>query len=152
MKRQISESQQRLNEIYGYNILFPDYRNICAVSSIYGYLQKGRTCSLAFNEQTGDQGAYNIYEYEMRMNLIITNTQEILNRLDEISVNQYELAEGLRKANSRIDLLCSSVNRHIKNTSQSLSEMQRCQSIIAYNTEQSQKQLEFINWLHLMHY
>ncbi len=151
MKRRIEETKNNLQKMYGCGIISPDYRNIYAVSSIHGYLQKGRTRSLSFNEKTGDQGAYNIYEYEMRMNMIITNTQEILNRLDDISRNQYELAEGLRRANSRINSLCSSINTHIKNTDESLKRIEACQSIIAYNSQRTREELEFITWMNILY-
>lgn len=150
MESMIADSKESLRRIYAYNILCPDYQNLCAVSSIYGYLQKGRTNSLTFNDQTGDQGAYNIYEYELRMNLIIVNTQEILRRLDEISANQYELSKGLRAANARVEMLCKNVSKHIKDTRETLGRVERCAEITAYQAEQINRQQEFMNWLCLL--
>jgi len=148
MERMILDSKEELRRVYAYGILHPDYQNLCAVSSIYGYLQKGRTQGLTFNDVTGDQGAYNIYEYERRMNLIIVNTQEVLRRLDEIRTHQYELSEGLQAANARVDALCKGVSRHIKSTDGRLERMEQCAEITAYQAEKANQQLEFISWLH----
>lgn len=149
MESALYQTKQNLKKIYNYDVLFPDYQNIYAVSSIYGYINKGRTRSLTFNEQTGDQGAYNIYEYERRMNKIITNTEEILNKLDIVINNQYELANGLKNANARIDSLCSGVSTFMKSAANSLQSIERCQSIIAYNSERTRREMEFIAWMQL---
>ena len=149
MQTRLVDSKNNLKKMYSYGVLNPDYQNIYAVSSIYEYLAKGRTKSLVFDETTGDQGAYNIYEYERRMNMIITNTEEILNKLDDISTNQYELVNGLRNANNRIDSLCSGVSSFMKNTTNSLNSIEHSQSLIAYNTERTNRELEFLTWMHI---
>ncbi len=148
MNDRLSKSRRNLTELYRYNILESEYRNIYAVSSIYGYLKKGRTKSLVFNDKTGDQGAYNIYENERRMNIIITNTEEIINRLDAVVQNQYDLAQGLRNAEKKINSMCSDINRFMDNTQSSLSSIQECQSIIAYNSARATRELEYLNWMH----
>ncbi len=149
MEMQIADNKNKLHKIYEYGVLYPDYQNIYAVSSIYGYFKKGRTASLEFNAKTGDQGAYNIYENELRSNIIIRNTQEIINRLDEIAKYQYELTDGLRKANEQINSLCSGINTHIKKTANALQNIERCQSVIEYNSTQTKNQLDFMSWLQL---
>lgn len=146
------KTKNNLKTIYSYNILEPDYRNIYAVSSIYGYIKKGRTHSLTFNADIGDQGAYNIYEQERRLDIIITNTDEILRRLDEVVNNQYELANGLQEANLRINSLCNNVNNHINRISNSINTIERCQSVIAYNSERAANELAFMNWINYIRY
>ncbi len=147
----LNRSKKHLSKIYSYNIVAPDYRNIYAISSFYGYFANGRTKCLHFNEATGDQGAYNIYENERRLDKIITNTEEIINRLDEVIHNQYYLANGLQKATQRINSLCGSVNSHMKKISNTLNSIERCQSIIAYNTEMTTRELEFNNWMNVLY-
>ena len=92
-----------------------------------------------------------IPEISKSVNMIITNTQEILHRLDEISHNQYELVEGLRQANSRINSLCKSISAHIKSTAESLKNIETCQSIIAYNAQRTREELEFITWMNIFY-
>lgn len=147
MTSMLNQSKNNLREMYSYNVLNGDYQNIYAVSSIYGYFEKGRTRSLTFNEATGDQGAYNIYENEIRMNLIIRNTEEIMTKLDTVINNQYELANGLRSAQGKINSLCSDIGNFIYDTNRKLNEIEYCQSITAYNSEKTARELEFMNWM-----
>ncbi len=150
VKTQIRKTETSLVKAYRYNVLDPDYRNIYAVSSMYGYLVKGRTKCLQFNDATGDQGAYNIYENELRLNKIITNTQEILNKLDQVINAQYQLAYGLQQANRKIDALCHSISNHINKVETSLQNIEQCQQLIAYNTEQTRYEIAFLGWINLL--
>lgn len=140
------KSRQDLKAAYAYGVLDPDYRNIYAVSSILGYLQKGRTHSLAFDPSTGDQGAYNIYENECRLDRIITNTEEIISRMDQVIHYQYELATGLDRATKRVDALYSNVNAQLGRISGSVSSIARNQEIIAYNSECTARGVDFLSW------
>ncbi len=146
----LNNSRKTLSTLYSYNILNRDYRNIYAVASIYGYFEKGRTASLGFNQSNGDQGAYNIYENERRLNLIITNTQEIINKMDTVIQNQYELASGLQEAENKISNLCSGVSNFIYSAENSLKEIEKCQRITAYNSERAARELEYLNWMHIL--
>lgn len=147
-----SNTLRYLEEAYSYDIIDPEYRNIYAVGSFYGYLRKGRTCCLQFDRATGDQGAYNLYENERRLDLIITNTDEILNRLDQVIQNQYDLATGLQEASAQIKSLCGSVNRQLRSISGTVESIERCQSIIAYNSECNKRNLDFLTWMHTLYY
>ena len=67
MENQIWTTRQNLQKMYSYDIIKPAYRNIVAVGTFYTYLATERTYSLTFDRNTGDQGAYNLYEQERRM-------------------------------------------------------------------------------------
>ena len=108
---------------------------------------KGRTHCLQFNENTGDQGAYNIYESERRLDQIITNTEEILVRFDQVILYQQDLAIGLRDAMGKVDALCGNVNTQLKRIQGSVSNIERSQGVIAYNSECAARELEFMNWM-----
>mgnify|MGYP007024707781 CR=1 FL=1 len=58
---------------------FPKYRNLVAVSQIYEYILSGRCTELG-----GYQGAYNLYEQETRMDIVIM-------RLDDIYEEEFSL-------------------------------------------------------------
>lgn len=143
-------SGNNLRQMYDYDIIKPEYRNIYAVSSICGYLKNGRTHSLEFNEKTGDRGAYNIYEEERRLDKIITNTEEIINKLDQVIKNQYVLAEGLNRAREQIDMLSREVNSFAINTQQQLRNMENSQALIAYNQERMTAEAGILSWLAIM--
>lgn len=111
----LKTSKAKLEQIYDYDILEKKYRNIVAVASLYEYLKHERTRSL---QRTGnDEGAYNIYEMEIRLNKIVTNTDTIIQKLDVVIKNQYEIADTLREAKNSIDNLVISVNNASKQLS-----------------------------------
>ena len=147
LRKRIAESRQNLKKMYDYDVIDKDYRNIYAVSSFYGYLKKGRTHSLGFNGGNGDQGAYNIYENERRLDLIITNTDEILNKLNEVSKNQFVLAEGLRNAQSQIAYLGNEVSGFISQAQSSLENIENSQAMIEYNTRRTADEAGFLKWM-----
>ena len=124
-------SKDNLEKIYAYNILEEKYRNLVAVSSIYEYLKYERTRSL---QRVGsDEGAYNMFETEMRLNRIITNTEIIIKNLDKIAKNQRELANIMYNAQSSINNLVESTNTmsaniNNLNTSVKLSNYQQKQT------------------------
>ena len=144
-----NKTREQLSDAYSYNVIDPEYRSIYAVSSFLGYVRKGRTYGLKFDPETGDQGAYNLYENERRLDLIITNTDEILHRLDQVIHNQQELAMGLERATKQVTSLCNQVIGRLDKISDSVNAIERSQSIVAYNTEISRRNLEFMTWIHL---
>ena len=86
----LEESKKLLSYLYSQNIIFPKYRDIVPISSFYEYVLSGRCDKLE-----GADGAYNIYENELRQNLIITNLGEINSNLNGIRNNQYTLYEAI---------------------------------------------------------
>lgn len=93
------ELSNTLQKMYSYNILYPKYRNFVAVATFYEYFDSGRCSALE-----GHEGAYNIFENEIRLNAILTKLDDINERLDEIRTNQYKVynavSEGNRIANN----------------------------------------------------
>lgn len=58
--------EKSLDSLYEMGIIYPKYRNLVAVSTIYEYLSSGRCDRL-----DGPDGAYNLYEMELRQNIVI---------------------------------------------------------------------------------
>lgn len=122
------------------------YRDIVALSTFYEYFMAGRCDSLE-----GANGAYNLYESEVRANLIITNLQQIERDLQQIAKNQYmiyhqltEMNRSLNDLNMRMGMACDTLERISDNTTAIRSDVQdmnkymehlsKNSSIIAYNT------------------
>lgn len=82
----LSQTQDILQKAYGVNIVFPKYRNLVAITTIYEYFASGRVSALE-----GPDGAYNLYEAELRQNLIINQLDTISQNLESIKNNQYSL-------------------------------------------------------------
>lgn len=98
---QYARTSNMLNQLYevkanGEYLLFPKYRNMVAIVMFIEYLES-RRCS----DLIGHEGAYNIYENEIRLNLIITQLNDVISRLDEIKDNQYYLYNLISDANRR---------------------------------------------------
>lgn len=100
-----AQTYSLLNEYYRLNFIYPDYRGLVPICMIYQYLDSGRCSTL-----TGHEGAYNLYESELRMNKILGKLDDIIVRLDEIRDNQRVLVSELRQSNKNIEYLCNSVD------------------------------------------
>lgn len=86
LNKEIAEAEELLkktlvarNELYAYDIVFGKYRNVVALSSFYEYLMSGRCSALE-----GADGAYNIYENEIRANRVIAQLDTVISSLEEI--------------------------------------------------------------------
>lgn len=88
------ESKRTLEKLYSLNIIYPKYRYFEACGMFLEYFMAGRTGSLEANG--ADQGAYNIYEYEL---LKETNIR-----------NQYILIEKKKQIAEQIDALISGID------------------------------------------
>lgn len=93
----LSETRNVLSRLYESNIIYPKYRNMVAMCSIYEYFATGRCTEL-----TGPNGAYNLYESELRQNTIINKLDTIINQLEAIKNNQYMLYTEMVKTNGML--------------------------------------------------
>lgn len=71
------------------------------------YLASGRCYSLE-----GHEGAYNIYENELRQNTIINQLDGITSKLDSIKSNQYLLYNSITEANNISNRMLSSFSSY----------------------------------------
>ncbi len=117
---------------YAYNIIFPKYRNLEALSSIYEYLMTGRCNSLQ-----GSNGAYNLYETELRQNIIIAKLDYVINQLEQIKNSQFMLYESVKKVQDslksiagKMEAACSALYSMQDNTGRILTNSE----VIANNT------------------
>ncbi len=101
-----ARAREALKEHYSKNVLFPKYCNFVAVAQILEYLESGRCSRLE-----GADGAYNLFENELRMNIIIANLNLIQQKLDTIIQNQKMIYNELRALNSTLNSISSQMNR-----------------------------------------
>lgn len=136
----LGETKKTLQKLYELDILFPKYRNIVAVSTMYEYFASGRV-----SELEGAGGAYNLYEAELRQNLIINKMDVIIHKLEDIKANQYSLYTELQKTNKTLDGISSDVKKIVNNTetiannTEAIAEVSHitahCSMITAQNSE-----------------
>ena len=138
------------NRLYSINVVFPKYRNLIALSSIYEYLMSGRCTSLE-----GTSGAYNLYESEIRSNQVISQLGKVLNSLEQIKANQYTAYTQLTTVNnnlmnlntvtlsalnmigSRMDAAETMILAASDSSTRLLDEIRTCSEVAAYNTAAS---------------
>ena len=93
----IMETEKIYNELVSQNIIYPKYRDMIACTTIYEYFETGRVDSLE-----GANGAYNLYESEVRSNTIINQLEDIKNALNRLERIQYLMVSAIRETNSRL--------------------------------------------------
>lgn len=154
LKGQLERSESNLRKIYDKNIVFPKYRNLIMVCSIYEYLCAGRCSTLE-----GHEGAYNILEMEIRLDRIVTQLDRVLTNLSAIRQSQYILYSAIQDSNQRIVSLVETTNsmaQQIENmrTQQRLSNndlqyqlnrLQESSAVTAYQSERIQRELSYMN-------
>lgn len=147
------------DKLYSYGILFGKYRNFVAVSSLYEYLSSGRCDTLE-----GPHGAYNLYENEIRMNMVISQLHQVIESLEEIKQNQYMIYSAIKESNKLLESLDSSTSRVISsldeiktratNMETYMAKIADNTQVIAYNTERtafySKRNAELTNALGFM--
>ena len=76
------------------NIIYPKYHNFIAVATFYEYFDSGRCLTLE-----GHEGAYNIFENELRLNAILGKLEDIINHLEDIRSSQYAIYNAINEGN-----------------------------------------------------
>ena len=90
--------EKALQALYDENVIFSKYRNMVAITTINEYLMSGRCFELE-----GADGAYNLYEMELRQNIVIGQLSMVLNNLEQIRSNQFSLYQELLRANDSVN-------------------------------------------------
>ena len=103
------------------------------MTTMYEYFASGR-CS----ELTGPDGAYNLYEAELRQNLIINKRDVIIKELGAIQQNQHMLYQEMQRTRGVIQDIRKDVRDILENTSdiaKSSHITALCSQVTAQNTE-----------------
>lgn len=89
---EIADVQEIINQLcdaraqlLSLGIIYPKYLDIVALTTISEYFETGRCATLV-----GPDGAYNLYESEIRANRIITQLDQVIASLETIKENQYK--------------------------------------------------------------
>ncbi len=122
----IIETENTLKKVYSKNIIHPKYRDFVAVSQIYEYIDTGRCTELE-----GPNGAYNLFESELRQNLIIEKIDTIIEKLDQLNRTMSYVASSIDYSNVLLTNVCHSLNTIETNTAITASNA----ALTAYNTQ-----------------
>ena len=128
----LAQSYGCLESLYSCGVIYEKYRDPVALASFYDYLASGR-CSIL----TGPDGAYNLYESEIRMNLVIAKLDTVIERLDQIKQNQYALYSVLTEMNSNLSELnttATAMEKNVRAMKGSVAAIASNSEVIAHNT------------------
>ena len=168
VKKKLDISEERLQTIYQKNFIFPKYRNLVMVCSLYEYICAGRCTELE-----GHEGAYNILETEIRLDRIISQLDKVIAQLEQIKQNQFMLYSAVQECNQRLGLIMGSIRQmvvdlndfcscSIQNSIQlnsqvaelnsqntqlnaHIAELKKTSALTAYHVERTQKELAYMN-------
>ncbi|MBR1393410.1 MAG: zinc ribbon domain-containing protein [Ruminococcus sp.] len=140
LNSEIYELDQSLKKIYSYDVIFPKYRgDFVALNTMYEYLLSKRVYSLSSTGRFGNDGAYNLYESELRQNMILNKLDVIIYQLEQIKANQRMLYDAIQEATDEM--------QKISSMAYSISSIAENTALTAYNskiTADSTKALEFL--------
>ena len=97
-----------LNKFYSTNVIYPKYRSLPAIASLFEYMLSERCYGL-----TGHEGAYNLYENELRLGHIISTLDSISSDIKEIKQNQ----RMLEKKTDRYMNMVSNLEQYLSDRS-----------------------------------
>lgn len=138
LDKPVEETESVLQKLYDLDIIFPKYRNLPAVCMFYEYFASGR-CS----ELSGPNGAYNLYEAELRQNLIINKLDAIIGSLEGIKQNQFILYTEVKKAANALPM----ISRDIAALLDSTKEVSHSTTIAAQCAEATKANTDMLKYL-----
>lgn len=131
-------TQSALRTLYDLNIIYPKYRYMVAIFTFYEYFDSERCSKLE-----GHEGAYNIFENEIKFGIIFEKLDVIVQKLNEISQGQYELRNAIYESNSRI----SGIVNEVGLISNQLKDISNSVKLTEYNAYRSKECAEALAWV-----
>ena len=129
----LKESIECKNKLYDCDVIFEKYRNVVAVSMFCEYISSGRCDTLE-----GKDGTYNLYESEIRANIVISNLSKIVDSLEKIKENQYMIyskLDAIERSLSRLNSCMYDATQSLEKMDKQLGKIEENSKVIAYNTQ-----------------
>lgn len=104
IKDEIKQCVKARNALYSVGIIYSKYQSYIPISTICEYFESGRC-----DELEGANGAYNLFEEEVRSNEIICQLVNINNSLEQIKANQFLLYTELVQINDNLKSIQNSL-------------------------------------------
>lgn len=106
MSQSIDATKELLAQLYARDVIYPKYRNLPALTSICEYFVTGRCTELA-----GANGAYNLYEDEVRKDAVISQLNIVIENLEQIKQNQYMLYQQVKTIQENTSTIVSEMKQ-----------------------------------------
>lgn len=133
-----NKTKESLDNYYSVGVIYSKYRSSVPISMFIEYYSSGRCSRL-----DGPDGAYNKYENELRQNIIIGKLDDIIERLDRIERNQYEMYAAINRSNDLVDSLLKSVDSYANK----LQSIENNTQMISYSNKIIERNTEYISWI-----
>jgi hypothetical protein len=134
-KQMLTKFMQCKQDLLAMNVIFPKYLDFIAITTIYEYFISGRV-----SELTGPHGAYNLYEEELRQNIIIGKLDAVIEKLETIKQSQYTIYDKLCEINNNIEIIGSCLNNissEISSANKKLDKVVESSSVTAYYSKKT---------------
>lgn len=126
--------------LYSQDVIHPKYANFLAVCTIFDYLDTYRCEELA-----GPNGAYNLYESELRANTIISKLEGIEKKLDDIQVAQYSVYMALTSMGASLASIDDKMDKAVAELSamsKGVASIEKSSAATAYHAEAAARYAE----------
>lgn len=140
LDKSLAATYDILKKYYSLNIIHKKYRNFISISSFYEYFDTGRCSQLE-----GHEGAYNLFESELRLNHIMTSLDEISDKLDSIRHYQYALYRELKSANQKQGRVVSELQK----MTEKFDTIADNTFTSSYNNEITRRNVELLTWFEI---
>lgn len=104
----IDEIKKSMDKFYASEAIYPRYRSMIPVTTMYEYFELGKCIDL-----TGHEGAYNTYEKELKNGVIKTDLNQVDGAIGDIPESQRAAAAQLLKVKTEIVSIMNSVDASI---------------------------------------
>ena len=136
-EREIAENAESLEKIdralevyYEPQALYPKYRSLIPVTTMYGYFDSGRCIDL-----TGHSGAYGYYEKELRYKNITEDLDEILQKTEEAAGDQALIQKKVAEIKDKASKLVSTVDEAIQKNLDANPDVSKISSRLKHSRE-----------------
>ena len=137
LEREIAENDDCLEKIgraleiyYETQALYPKYRSLVPVATMYGYFDSGRCIDL-----TGHNGAYGYYEKELRYKNITEDLNEILEKTEDAAGDQALILKKVKEIRERTAGLMSTVDDAIQKNLDAFPDSSKISSRLKHSRE-----------------
>jgi len=131
-KSKLQELYKCKNTLLNFELVYPKYLSMVPLTTMLEYFVTGRCLSLS-----GPDGAYNLYESEMRANIVIAQLDKIIDSLESIKEHQYLTYTVLRDVQNTVEELNDKMTLatvSMISSAVSLSEIRATTEAIAYTS------------------
>ena len=149
-RNMISQLKASLDDYYSTEVIYPKYRSLVPVSTMYGYLAGGKCMDL-----TGRDGAYASYERDLKVDAVSDKLSGIHIRPDGTSENQQGLLDEFTRMRGSVDSLMKSLDKvlaeNLKNNPDGnalAKPLEHCKDLMNYYLDVNVKRQENMEYKH----